>query len=205
MPLVSRLRRSLTKRWHQLTPTPKLIQALRAESNRDVAQGLLEALRERLAYQDGTLEAVDWSGAQLNAALLSSCRLSNANFSLASLRGAYLGYSDLRRVNFAGADLSEAHLREANLENALLTGSSLRGANLARANLTNARLIDVDFSRANLWETNLCGADLTGARLFESNLRNVKTDKSTILPDGAACASAESLMQFVARVGLAPD
>lgn len=205
MPLVSRLRRSLAKRWHRLAPTPNLIQSLGAEIDSDVAHSLLEALRERMAYQDGSLEAVDWSGARLDAALLSSCRLSKANFSRASLRGAYLGYSDLRRGNFAGADLSDAHLREANIENAIMTGCSLRGANLAHANLTNARLVDADLSRANLWETNLRGSDLSGACLIDSKLRNVKVDESTILPDGRSCASTDSLLRFVSQVGFAPD
>lgn len=205
MPLVSRLRRTLEKRWYRYTSTPRLIQMLNPEIDGEVARNLLEALRERLAYQDGTLEAVDWSGARLDAALLSSCRLSKANFSRTSLRGAYLGYSDLRQVNFAGADLSEAHLREANIENALLTGCSLRGANLAHANLTNARLIDADLSQANLWETDLRGSDLTGACLIDSKLHNVKTDESTILPDGRSCVAADNLMRFVGCVGLMSD
>ena len=119
MSFLKRMRRSIEKARYHLLPTQRLIDDVRAASGDGLAQPLLEALKERLAHQDGSLRAVDWSKASMNGALLSKCDLKEARLAAAALRGAYLGYSDLRSACFMNADLRDANLREACLRDAV--------------------------------------------------------------------------------------
>lgn len=64
------------------------------------------------------------------------------DFSLVSLRGAYLQGADLRGINFTDTDL---------------IGADLENADLRNANLARAQVIDVNFTSANL--TGICIAD----------------------------------------------
>ena len=196
MSVTARIRRSLESRWYRYVPTERLILKIKQDKSGPAASVLLDSLRERMAFQDGSLEEVDWSLACLDSAVLASCRLTQANFARASLRGAYFAYSDLRFVNLEHADLFEAHMREANLQSANLNGCDLRCTNLARANLAGAELANANLSDANLWETNLSGANLTGARLTRCSLHNVITDTATILPDERSCRSTSELQAF---------
>ena len=196
MRVTARIRQSLESRWYRYVSTERLILKIRRGKSGPAASALLDSLRERMAFQDGSLEEVDWSLACLDGAVLSSCRLTQANFARASLRGAYFAYSDLRYVDFEHADLFEAHMREANLQSANLNGCDLRSTNLARANLASAGLTNANLSDANLWETNLCGANLKGACLTRCSLRNVITDMATILPDERPCRSTSELQAF---------
>lgn len=89
---------------------------------------------------------------------------------LPDLRGADLGYANLKGVNLRGADLIEAQLSEAELQ-----GADLRGANLAGACLRETDLRNADLRGAILGETDLADAvfdyaDLRGAQLEKSNL-----------------------------------
>ena len=107
MSLYSRARRAVLARWQRMAPTDRLIEKIAAAEESADATPLLDGLRERLAYQDGSLEGVDWSGACLDGATLSACCLSGADLSGASLRSAYFGYTDLRRARLRGADFRE--------------------------------------------------------------------------------------------------
>ncbi len=64
------------------------------------------------------------------------------DFSLVSLRGAYLQGADLRGINFTDTDL---------------IGADLENADLRNANLARSQVIDVNFTSANL--TGICIAD----------------------------------------------
>lgn len=195
--MINRLRQSLQLRWYKFAPTDRLIDQIRSGSGGSKTQAMLDALRERLAYQDGSLNSVDWSLAKLNGVALSSCRLYKANFAGASLRGAYFGYSDLRHACLKEADLSEANLREARLEGADMSGANLQSANLARADLRGALLVSANLVSANLWETDLRGADLSRAIMTACATHRIKVDQSTILPDGKSCRGAGGFKPFI--------
>ena len=146
-----RLRHKLVMLRYRYTPTASLIASIREGGKRGANQALIEALRERLAHQDGSLEGVDLSGAWLDGALLSAARMAGASFRHARLRGAYFGYCDLTATDFAGADLRGASFREAQLIGADFRGADLRDVNFARANLRDAKLAEADLRGANFW------------------------------------------------------
>ncbi len=196
--VIERLRQSLQLRWYKFVPTDRLIDQIGNGRGGSKSQPMLDALRERLAYQDGSLNSVDWSAAKLNGVALSSCLLSNAKLAGANLRGAYFGYSDLRKACLKDADLSEASLRQTRLEGADLSGANLQSANLARADLRGARLVRANLSTANLWQTDLRGADLSQAVLTACATHSVKVDQRTILPDGNACRDVGDFAPFTA-------
>ena len=196
MPIIARLRQSIIARWYRYRPTQRLIEQVVNNDGESDINALLDALKERLAHQDGTLAAVDWSDARLDGALLSSCSLTETSFSRASLIGAYFGYSDLRHASFEATDLQDANLRQALLEYANMSGANLSGANLARANLSHSILIDANLSEANLWETDLRGANLSRALLSGCAIQNIRTDQFTILPDGNHCGEPHELEAF---------
>lgn len=203
MPFLTRVQQFFQTRLYRFIPTERLI--VRVAQNSRPSPAALNALRERQALQDGALEAVDWSSAQLNRALLSSCRLARASFVQAQMQGAYLAYSDLRQANFEGANLADAHLREANLADAHLRGANLAGANFARADLRRAVLTAADLSQANLWRTDLRGADLTDAAMIGCQISDVKTDAATTLPNGKAGGAAVDWREFTVDKGSNPD
>ncbi len=195
--MINRLRYSLQSLWYKFQPTDRLIDQIRSGSGGSEIQAMLDALRERLAYQDGSLKSVDWSLAKLNGVTLSSCLLSKANFAGANLRGAYFGYSDLRKACLKEADLSEASLREAQLEGADMSGANLHSANLARADLRGALLVSANLTSANLWETDLRGADMSRAIMTACAIHSIKVDQSTILPDGKSCRGVGEFTAFM--------
>lgn len=197
--MINRLRHALLLRWYKFLPTDRLIDQIRSGGSGSQTQAMLDALRERLAYQDGSLNSVDWSLARLNGVTLSSCLLSKANFAGANLRGAYFGYSDLRKACLKEADLSEASLREARLEGADMSGANLQSANLARADLRGVLLVAANLTSANLWETDLRGADLSRAIMTACATHSIKVDRSTILPDGNVCRGVGGFKPFIVR------
>jgi len=197
MPFLNRVRRTIGARWYALMPTDKLLKLVADQGHSAKADILIEALKERRAHQDGSLDHLDWSSARLSGALLSSCRLKHARFSGAQLRGAYFGYSDACSADFSGSDLREANLREARLTDAIFDGANLRDANLARAILRGSSFVAADLTKANLWGADLRGANLTKASLADSKIFNVMIDASTILPDGRHCADAIRWSRFI--------
>lgn len=154
--LFQRLRHRLVMMRYRFVPTKRLIQSVAHGGTLGATHTVIEALRERLALQDGSLAGGDFRGASLEGALLAASNLAGARFAGAKLRGAYFAYSDLRSANFAGADLRDCNFRQAQLTGVDFTGADLRGANFARAKLTDARLAQADLRGANFW-----GAELT--------------------------------------------
>lgn len=167
--MIKRLRHRIALFQYKLAPTNQLIERVAEHGKLDTRHNLVEALKERLAHQDGSLEGVDWSGLALNNILLSSCRLARARFYGSELRAAYFGYSDLVSASFTEADLQDAHFREAQLLRADFSGANLRGANFARANLQDVSFAKSDLTGANFWGADLRGADFRGALLQDCN------------------------------------
>ncbi len=186
MSLMSRIRQSIYRHRYKLTSTERLIYQIGAANDAGIINPLLEALKERLAHQDGSLHAVDWSSAKMNSAMLSACSLQEARFTGADLRGAYFGYSNLHSASFEGADLQETSLREANLRAAAFDRANLRGANLARADLQGSSCVASDMTGANLWGADLRGTDLTDTVMTNCILVDVAVNETTTLPDGSA-------------------
>lgn len=184
MPLIQRIRRAIGIRWYALKPSDSLIAMVAEQGAARNADMLLEALKERLAHQDGSLDHVDWSAAKLNGALISSSRMRHARFSRAHLRGAYFGYSDMSAADFSLADLRETNFREANLKDAKFDGANLRHANFARALLAGGSLRAADLAKANFWRADLRGADLTNASMVNCSMVDVLVNEATRLPDG---------------------
>ncbi len=189
MQLLIRIQRAIGKRWFARQPTHKLVAMIGDQSDARNLGILIDALKERLAHQDGSLDHVDWSSAELKGALLSSCRMTHAKLPQALLRGAYFGYSDMRRSDFSLADLRESHFREARLNHAIFDRADLREANFARAVLVGCSFIAADLSSANFWRADLRGADLTEALIINCNMADALVDETTRLPDGEPCGS----------------
>jgi hypothetical protein len=104
-------------------------------------------------------------------------QLEYANLMGSNLIGSNLSGSNLMGSNLIGSNLSGSNLMGSNLIGSNLSGSNLRGANLIGSNLSGSNL-----SGANLICSNLSGSNLSGANLSGSNLRNIITNKYTILP-----------------------
>ena len=187
MPLIQRIRRTIGKRWYAILPTDRLIAMVGDQGGARNADILIEAVKERLAHQDGSLDYLDWSSANLNGALLSSCRMKHANFSSALLRGAYFGYSDMSAADFSFADLRESHFREATLTDSTFEGTNLQDANFARAVLVGSSFVAADLTNVNFWRADLRGANLTDALLKNCIMVDVVVDDRTTLPNGETC------------------
>ncbi len=84
------------------------------------------------------------------------------------------------KPNSSIVSLTQADLRKINLSEANLEQADLRGVDLREANLTAANLEQVDLSGADLHE-----ADLRRAKITEKQLKEAKSVKGTILPDGS--------------------
>lgn len=190
MQLIYRLQLAIGKRWYSLLPTDRLISMIGEQSNSRKARILIESLKERLAHQDGSLDHLDWSAANLGGALLSSCRMHQAKFTSAMLSGAYFGYSDLRGADFSRADLRETHFREARLDHASFDGADLRGANFARAHLAGSSFSKADLTEVNFWRADLRGANLKDALMSQCTVADAVIDDRTTLPNGERCAGS---------------
>jgi len=198
MPLIHRIQRAIGLRWYALKPSDSLIAMIADQGAGRNADMLMEALKERLAHQDGSLDYVDWSAAKLNGALLSSCRIKNPRFSQAQLRGAYFGYSEISAADFTRADLRETNFREANLKDAKFDGANLRDANFARAILAGGSFNGADLAKANFWRADLRGADLKNASMLDCSMVDVRVNQATRLPDGEKVGGAVCWERYTA-------
>jgi uncharacterized protein YjbI with pentapeptide repeats len=107
---------------------------------------------------------VDWSGCDLDNAIMSGADLAGADLSNATLSGESR-QELLRDVNFTGANLSGA-----------LIPADLTGSNLTDANLTDASLFDAEVG----------GVTITGANLTGTTLTNVESENGGITGTPAA-------------------
>jgi hypothetical protein len=92
---------------------------------------------------------------ELQKAIASGAKLSEADLIGADLSWANLSGVDLSEANLSGANLRWANLSEANLSGANLSWANLSGAYLSWANLSWADLSGVDLSRADISYANL--------------------------------------------------
>lgn len=143
------------------TKTAEEIQEIAKNSN--ITYKKLQHTDGHIDKAGGNLSYVNFSGKNLEEAILYDANLYKANLQRANLKKANLKGVDLR-----GADLRGANLTGADLSGAKLTGALLDGANLGNANLTGADLK----GNQNLREVNLLNANLTNADLSETNLSN---------------------------------
>ncbi|BAY91572.1 MULTISPECIES: pentapeptide repeat-containing protein [unclassified Tolypothrix] len=106
---------------------------------------------------------------------LQNCILSSQDFSGANLEGAILKGSNLERAILKGSNLQQVNLKGSNLQQVNLNGVNLEWANLEGANLQDAILQNVNLQEVNLNIVNLEGAilqnvNLEGAILESANL-----------------------------------
>lgn len=132
------------------------------------------------------------SRANLSEAKLEQADLSRANLSDTNLSGAHLGGAKLMQANLSDAVIEEANLTEAILMGANLNGASLEGANLEGANFGEAFAV-IGTSETKLPGTNrsMVGGqwgyiktDLHDAKVTDEQLKQAKTLKGAIMPDG---------------------
>ena len=135
-------------------------------------------------------EAIDLSGAYLEAASLQSANLYGANLHSADLSDADLSRAILHSSNLVRAQLENANLSEADLTRANLSDSDLHQAHLGRACIIGAILHNVNLAGANLAEAILVGAylrsadldraNLTGANLMETALNRARFSRAIV-------------------------
>src|SRR5687767_7549585 len=103
--------------WTQFQSTEQLLKNLKTAPNDD-AVAILEALKERLLHQDGSLKHLDLSGVKLNKATLAAAILEGVDFSKASLEHCYFYDAKLMGANFSQAKMTFANFRGASLSTA---------------------------------------------------------------------------------------
>lgn len=144
----------------------------------------IEELKERLCFQDGSMQGLSFAGARLHKVQLAKARLQLTDFTGALLTQSYFGDTDLSKSKLLKANLTDANLRECKLTDADLTGAMLRGVHLAKADLRGAVLRSANLTGANLWQAHLQAANLTGADLSQANLSGAHFNSHTVMPDG---------------------
>jgi uncharacterized protein YjbI with pentapeptide repeats len=145
------------------------------------------------------LRKVDFTGAQLDNALLSRADLRGARFHCAStglrmglsnkkgfafkcvsLRGAALDFAQLQGTLLVGAQLQGASFEEAQLQGASLDRAHLQGASLDRAHLQGASLDNAQLQGASLDNAQLQGASLDNAQLQGASLDNAQLQGASL-------------------------
>lgn len=143
-----------------------------------------------ITFAGAIMNAMDWSGQDLENVNLDGAHLQFANFDKANINGASLRGTNLHAASFSGVQLSGADLTNANLSYATITYD---------ANLTHSKFIDADMTgitikcdnwwatlgpfkcpdasgaimrRANLRGADLAGANFTRVELTDADLSN---------------------------------
>jgi len=101
----------------------------------------------------------------LRGARMRNCYCVMSDFTGARLAGADLTGADLEAANLSSNDLAGAALRGANLTNANLRNTDLSAAGLREARLSNADLTGADLSGADVSSTDLRGANFDNAHV----------------------------------------
>lgn len=141
------------------------------------------------AKENNTLNGANLSGASLPGANLGDTSLLGVNLSGADLTNAFLWAASLNGANLSGAslrgaDLIDTSLWGANLSGANLINTSLRGASLNGANLSGASLNGANFTGVSLLGVDLSGANLSNAKITRAQLKEAKSLKNAIMPNG---------------------
>jgi len=152
--------------------------------------GLISQKNTIVDLTSANLTSVDLSHANLNSAALWGTNLHNADLSSAWIDNANLSGADLSGADLTNAIFDSAYITGANLSNANLSYTALAGADLSGADLTNADLSGADLGKADLSLASLSLANLDGTYLRDANvtkeqLKQAKSLKSAIMPDGS--------------------
>jgi uncharacterized protein YjbI with pentapeptide repeats/outer membrane protein assembly factor BamB len=123
---------------------------------------------------------VDWSGCDLNYAVLDDATLTGADLS-----GAQLAHAAIKDSSLAQADLSGAALGNATVTGDDLSGADLAGTGMGSTSLTGDNLTDATVSDATI----ITGTVLTGVNLTGVDLGRV-TDFSDIVSGGITAGPA---------------
>lgn len=123
------------------------------------------------------LRGADFSGAQIESAVFSSCDFVEANFTNAVLNRSGLDASDLSRARFADAEVRNATffqsiLTEADFRGAELLSTSFEQARAEDAIFVSAKMGDAFLAMANVTRADFTAADLSGANLEAAILKN---------------------------------
>lgn len=162
---------------------------------------LSDAILSKASLAAADLRGVNFSRADLTETNLNKANLLGANLQGANLRKAKITDPETGEITTkldsnarlaweivnepkTGRDLESKkldryNLSYANLKNAVLSHASLTWVDLSKANLEGATLYKADLTGTNLKGAILKGVNLTGASLYR-----VKTDNSTICPNG---------------------
>ncbi|MEU9036487.1 pentapeptide repeat-containing protein [Streptomyces sp. NPDC048352] len=154
-----RLRRPAVLPWRVLLPADPAAADRLWEWVRDGAEG------------GEDLTELDFSGAVLDGADLSSSWAYDAKLAGARLVGTCFHRSHLNGADLSGADATGACFVRADLDDAVLRGTVLDGADLVRADLYGADLRGASLRGARMLGAGLHGADLRGADLSGAVLR----------------------------------
>jgi uncharacterized protein YjbI with pentapeptide repeats len=128
----------------------------------------------------------DFSGANMNEAVLVFAKLQNAHFGCARTgRGEALGCTQLKDANLLFAQLQGAQLTSSQLEGAELLAAQLQGADLVGtqfqgSDLRDAQLQGANLERAGLEGANLREAGLEGATLAEAQLQGANLERAQL-------------------------
>ncbi len=142
-----------------------------------------------VSLQKARLEAVEFSGANLQGMNFRSAILRRANFN-----GANLSSADLRGADLRWADLKGAILDNADLEGANICGTDFTAASLERANLARTIAIETKFRR-----TKLSGAYIYGIAAWSVDIEDAKQQDLVITKSGEPEITVDQLevAQFI--------
>lgn len=117
-------------------------------------------------------------GLDLSGRDLRGARVWDADFSGAQLEHAILTSAILSRANFTGAHLFDADLQGALLGDAQFNGASLQGAKLSGAYLPAAEFIGANVGAAVFDGADLSNANFTAAAAYRTSFRGAFLDRS---------------------------
>lgn len=115
---------------------------------------------------------------------LSEVRFSMENFYKANLTNALLVRSHFYSSTFYSSTFDGANLVDVYAYNLKASGSSFKNANLEGSDFSHANLSSCDFTGANITNVDFSYTDLARAKLTDMQLKQVKSLKGAIMPDG---------------------
>jgi uncharacterized protein YjbI with pentapeptide repeats/energy-coupling factor transporter ATP-binding protein EcfA2 len=163
--------------------------------------GLRYTILDNAFLEHAMLGNADLTGASLQNARLTKakfreCKLEGADFSGATLVGAWMPNLPLRTACFLDADFTEAHLNGCDLEGMDLPNARFHKANLQFALLTGSHMPDADFRGADLGDTGLAEIDWERADLCDADLRSASfhlgTSRSGLVGSPIACEGSRT-------------
>ncbi len=131
-----------------------------------------DALMTNARGDGACLAASSFVRVQADDSVWETADLSQAVFTLASLKGAGLVHANCPNVSFAGADLSGARLLHAILDGAQFLNANLMGARLDRASMSHT-----NFDGANLYGASLQRVHAANVVLTRTNLTRTRWEK----------------------------